>query len=51
MKELQLKNAIELTEEESIKTEGGILPLALHATIQLVQVGFAAATIEYLRRK
>jgi hypothetical protein len=48
MKELQLKNAIELTEEESMETEGGVLPLAAHAMIQLVQLGFAAATAEYL---
>ncbi|MBU4643024.1 class IIb bacteriocin, lactobin A/cerein 7B family [Bacillus toyonensis] len=46
MKNIEIKNTVNLTEEELQTTNGGILPLVIHGSFILLQAGMAAGIYE-----
>ncbi|MCU5109888.1 class IIb bacteriocin, lactobin A/cerein 7B family [Bacillus cereus] len=46
MKNIEIKNAVNLTEEELQTTNGGIVPLVVHGAFILFQAGMAAGIYE-----
>ncbi|NCA66328.1 class IIb bacteriocin, lactobin A/cerein 7B family, partial [Bacillus cereus] len=45
-KNIEIKNAVNLTEEEIQTTNGGIVPLVVHGAFILFQAGMAAGIYE-----
>lgn len=46
MKNIEIKNAVSLTEKELQTTNGGVVPLVVHGAFILFQAGMAAGIYE-----